>query len=124
MTVYLDIIFLENLFMNYIILFATAIIMKEKARVIRIGIASSAGSIYAILIYMSVSEIFSNPVLTIILSIVMIYIAFEPKSIKKLLKQLMFFYLTSFTFGGAAFALLYFVRPQDILFENRSFSPE
>ena len=30
----------------------------------------------------------------------------------------MIFYLTSFTFGGVAFALLYFVRPQDILFQD------
>lgn len=72
------------------------------------------------LTYVSVLEIYSNIILKIILSIAIIYIAFNPASVKELLKQLMIFYLTSFTFGGVAFALLYFVRPQDILFENRN----
>ena len=30
----------------------------------------------------------------------------------------MIFYLTSFVFGGCAFALLYFVKPQDVLMKN------
>ena len=48
----------------------------------------------------------------------MVYIALNPKEIKKLGKQLVIFYLTSFAFGGCAFALLYFVRPQDVLIKN------
>ena len=48
----------------------------------------------------------------------MVYIAFNPKNKKIFLKQLMIFYLTSFTFGGVAFALLYFVSPQKILMEK------
>ncbi len=48
----------------------------------------------------------------------MIYIAFTPKNIKTLLKQLILFYLVSFAFGGCAFCLLYFVKPQDILVRN------
>lgn len=48
----------------------------------------------------------------------MIYIAFTPKNIKGLMKELIIFYLVSFAFGGCAFALLYFVRPEDILMRN------
>ena len=48
----------------------------------------------------------------------MVYIALNPKELKKLAKQLVIFYLTSFVFGGCAFALLYFVRPQDVLMKN------
>ena len=121
MIIYLDIIFLENLFMNYIILFAVAVIMKERVRAIRIAIASSLGSMYAILVYMSIAEVFSNIILIIILSMVMVYIAFTPKSIKSMIKQLMFFYLTSFTFGGATFALLYLLKSQGVLPETRRF---
>lgn len=46
------------------------------------------------------------------------YIAFNPKEIKKLAKQLVIFYLTSFVFGGCAFSLLYFIKPQNILMKN------
>ena len=36
-------------------------------------------------------------------------------------KQLVIFYLTSFVFGGCAFALLYFIKPQNILMKNGVF---
>ena len=120
MTIYIDIIFLENLFMNYIILFATGTIVKAPIKLIRTFISSTIGSIYAIVSYMSILEIYSNILLKMILSIAMVHIAFDSKSIKQLFKQLIIFYLTSFTFGGVAFAFLYFINPQNILMEKRS----
>lgn len=119
MTIYIDIIFLENLFMNYIILFATGTIVKAPIKIIRTLISSTIGSIYAIISYMHILEIYSNTTLKIILSLVMVYIAFNSKTLKQLFKQLIIFYLTSFTFGGVAFALLYFISPQNILMESR-----
>lgn len=118
MTIYIDIIFLENLFMNYIIIYATGIIVKAPIKIIRTFLASGIGGVYAILSYMSMLEICSNLFLKIALSVVMVYIAFNPKNKKIFFKQLMIFYLTSFTFGGVAFALLYFVSPQKILMEK------
>lgn len=118
MTLYVDIIFLENIFMNCIILLATGIILKDQTRIIRNLIASVIGSVYAIIIYVSSIQIYSNMFLKVILSFVIVYIAFKPINIKSFLKHVIIFYLTSFTFGGVAFALLYFVRPQDILYEN------
>ena len=118
MTIYIDIIFLENLFMNYIILFATGIIVKAPLKVIRTLLSGIIGSVYAVVSYMSILEINSNFLLKVVLSVVMVYIAFNSKRAKTFLKQLIIFYLTSFTFGGVAFALLYFVSPQNILMEK------
>ena len=122
MTIYLDIIFLENIFMNTIILFATGTILKTKLRIIRILISSIIGSLYAVLTYMSDLTIFSNLILKITLSVVMIYIAIKPMNLKQMFKSLMIFYLTSFTFGGVAFALLYFITPENISLSKRSFN--
>lgn len=118
MTVYIDIIFLENLFMNCIILFATAIILKKPIKILRILISSGIGSAYAIIIYTSKLQIYSNVFFKIALSAVMSYIAFQPNKMRTFLKSLMIFYLTSFTFGGVTFALVYFIKPENILFEN------
>lgn len=117
-TVYIDIIFLENLFMNFIILFATQTILKSNIKIIRTFIASILGGIYAILMYMSEIRIYSNICLKIILSLAMVEIAFNTKSIKSFFKYLVIFYLTSFTFGGVAFALIYFVSPENVVFNN------
>ena len=119
MTLYIDIIFLENLFMNYIILYATGIIIKAPIKLIRTFLSSAIGSIYAVVSYMSILEICSNIFLKIMLSITMVYVGFNPKNVKSFFKQLIIFYLTSFTFGGVAFALLYFISPQKILMEKR-----
>lgn len=121
MTIYLDVVLIENLCMNYIILFATGYLLKRKMNHIRLILSALLGGIYAILAYMEILEIYSNIVLKIILSIVMVYLAYNAKSIKQMAKELLFFYLTSFIFGGCAFALLYFIKPQEILIRNGTY---
>jgi len=118
MTVYLDVVFLENLCMNYIILFATGLINRFETKHIRLLLSSFIGSVYVILSYTTFTGIYVNIILKTMLSIVMVYIAFTPKNMKKLFKTLLIFYLTSFAFGGCAFALLYFIKPQDILMKD------
>lgn len=117
-TIYVDIVLLENLCMNYIILFGTAYIIKIKVKHIRILLASLIGAVYAVLAYAEVFPIYANLITKIILSICMTYIAFNPKKLKGLIKELILFYLVSFALGGCAFALLYIVRPQDIFMKN------
>ena len=60
----------------------------------------------------------------ILLSIVMVYIAFNSKTLKELSKQLLIFYMTSFVFGGAALSLIYFIRPQEAQMKNGIFLGE
>lgn len=118
MTLYVDIIFMENVFMNSIILLATGIILKDSMKIVRNLIGSTIGALYAIIIYVSNIAIYSNIILKILLSFVIVYISFKPANLKSFFKHAVIFYLTSFTFGGVAFALLYFVRPEDILYQN------
>lgn len=118
MTLYVDIIFLENIFMNSIILLATGVVLKTPIKIVNNIIGSTLGAIYAIIIYTTHIAVYSNLVLKIILSIAIVYITFKPPNIKSFLKHIIIFYLASFTFGGVAFALLYFVKPQNILIKD------
>ena len=121
MTIYIDIVLLENIIMNYIIIYATDIILKKNKRHIRFFIASFIGAIYSILAYISILKIYSNIFLKIILSIIIVYIALNPQNIKKMWKALAIFYLVSFVFGGVAFAMIYMVKPQNVLMRNGLF---
>ena len=121
MTIYVDIVLLENLCMNYIILFGTAYIIKIKVKHLRILASSIIGAIYAILAYSGIFKLYENIFVKIILSICMVYIAYNPKNIKGIIKELIVFYLVSFTLGGCAFALLYIVKPQDIFIKDGVF---
>ena len=118
MTIYVDVVLIENLIMNYIILFATGLILKVKIKHVRLILSSLLGAIYSIVAYGGFLQIYSSFILKIILSVIIVYIAYNPKNIKGMLKELVVFYLVSFALGGCAFALLYIVRPQDIFMKD------
>lgn len=118
MTIYVDIIIVENLIMNFIILYATGLILKIKVSFLRLLLASFVGAIYSALQYISNMRILSNILIKTILSIIIVNISFHPQNIKKMCKQLLLFYLTTFTFGGVATYLIYILKPQNIIIKN------
>lgn len=118
MTVYLDIIFLENFILNFIILYAVSLVIKEKACCIKLMIASLIGASYVIIYYLINFQSKWNLIFKIILSVVMVYISFMPKSFKEFIKQITFFYLVSFVFGGASLGVIYMVNAGKISIRN------
>ena len=110
--------------MNAIILYATAIILKIKPKTIRIILASAIGSVYAIIAYITEIPIYTSIISKGILSIIMVYVGFNPQNMKKMWKQVLIFYLTSFVFGGVALYLIYFIKPQNALIKNGMFVGE
>lgn len=118
MTIYIDVIIVENLIMNYIILYATGIISKDKISYTRIFFASLIGAVYAVTEYILKLNIYSNILIKIVLSIIIVYVAFYPQNVKKMYKQLVMFYVTTFTFGGVATYLIYVLKPQNIIIKN------
>ena len=116
MTIYIDVILIENVIMNGIILYATAVIYKAKVKIWRLVISSIIGATFSALSYLQLWN--SNIVLKLLLSIGMVYIAFNAKGLKALIIQLVTFFLTTFVFGGIAISLLYIIKPQEILIKN------
>jgi len=104
--------------MNYIIILATGMICRVNIKHLRIFLSSMLGAVYAILTYIVNIEIYTNQITKIIVSSCMVYIAFNSNNLKTMLKQLVIFYLTSFCFGGAAYYLLYNIRPNLIQGSN------
>ncbi len=121
MTIYLDIVFFENVLMNYIIIFTTGVVIKDKLKKFRIFIGSCIGAVYTIVMYLNIIPIYSNFIMKLILSFTIVYIAFKPKSLKKFIKDLTIFYLVSFVFGGCVFALMYFLQPKMAQIRNGVF---
>lgn len=115
MTIYLDIVFFENIIMNFLIIFATAIISKSKIHPSKMLLASSIGGIFSIITYIVKLTNFQSIILKIIISILIVQISYKPTKIKYLIRNLFLFYFVSLAFGGSAFMLLYFVSPESIL---------
>ncbi len=118
MTIYLDVVLFENIAMNYLILFATAIISKVKIKPFKLLLSSLFGGLYSIITYFISLSAWQNLILKVLVSIVIVKIAFNPLKVKYLIREIILFYLVSFTFGGASFMLLYFVKPENIISEN------
>ena len=118
MTIYLDVIFLENAIINYIILYVTGIISKSRIKQSRLILGSIIGAIYSIIYYIFRLKMYSSFIIKIVLSIVIIYKSFNSKNFKQLLKQIVLFYLVSFVFGGAAIAIIYMANSHDITIQN------
>ena len=118
MTIYLDIVFLENALMNYIILYATGFVQKRKMKNFKLIISSVLGALYAIISYLKIIPIYSTLFMKILLSVIMIYVAFNNENAKQLLKNLLLFYLASFVIGGCALAMLYMISPKRVSFQH------
>jgi len=111
--IYIDIIWLDNLVMNYVILWASSKITKNNTPLYRLLASALIGATYAVFLV-----IFRNPILNgwsikIILSLIMLLIGFKFTSWIKLFRLMAVFYGVTFAFGGGAFALYFFT--EDIL---------
>lgn len=115
MTIYLDIVFFENVIMNFLIILATAIIARTKIKPHKMLLASSVGGMFSILTYIIKLNKFQNVILKIFISIIIVKISYNSQKIKYTIKNLILFYLVSLTFGGTAFMFLYFINPQNII---------
>lgn len=116
MTIYLDIVFFENVLLNYIIMTSTALLSKSKIQYFKILFASIIGGVFSIVNYFI--ELKTNLIIKVLISILMILIAFRETSYIKFIKQLAIFYLVSFTFGGIAFMLIFFIEPQNVIYTD------
>lgn len=108
MEIYLDILLLENIVINYIILVVTAKLAKCRVPSLRLLLGAVIGASYVILILLPDMKIFITTIAKIFLSFLIIAAAFGHRKFSSYLKTLFTFYITTFIFGGAAFAFLYF----------------
>lgn len=118
MKIYLDVVLLENFIMNYIIIVSTAIISKSRLHFGRIALASLLAGIYSIFNYLLEFSTIKNMIFKILISSIIVLMSFDSRKLKSTIKQLILFYLVSFTFGGISFMLLFLVNPENVKFQN------
>lgn len=107
---YADVIFIENLIINYIILYLTKRFSRSNTNNAKLIFSSALGALYVILIFFSLPNIIYSLTFKIIISILMVAIAFGFNRFHEFIRVLSIFYLVSFIIGGTAFALIYVVN--------------
>ena len=109
MEIYLDVLFMENIVMNFLILMLTAKFSKTRTTSLRLFLGSLVGALYVVILVLCPGmKVYYTTFAKIILSCLIVAVTFSLDKITTFLKTLATFYFSTFIFGGAAFAFLYF----------------
>ncbi|MGV8145114.1 MAG: sigma-E processing peptidase SpoIIGA [Alkaliphilus sp.] len=115
MIIYAEYVFIENFIMNFIILSLTAKIGKTKLNKGQLIIASTIGAVYSFIFFFPTLYFLFTTLMKIAFSILLIVIAFTPHKFKDFFRLLATFYLITFVFGGAGFAIFYLTNFSGII---------
>ncbi len=108
MEIYLDVLILENLVINYLILYVTAKFCRLQTSTLRLFSGSIVGAAYvAVIILLPNMTVFYTTFAKIMLSLFIIAITFSPRRVLSFIKTLVIFYISTFIFAGAALAFLF-----------------
>lgn len=118
--VYVDIVFLGNMTVSYLILLTAGKLGRVKRPLWRLGVGAGLGGLYAVASLFSVlPEFFSLPG-KIIFSLVMVLVSFFPAPPRRILACLGFFYVGTFLLGGMVIALPYLLARNEALYKGYS----
>ena len=100
--VYVDLLVIENLFINYVILYGVGTILNRFTRFPKILFASAIGNIPLIFLFCDINNYFMN-VITFIFAIIMSLISFSYKDIIYTIKNIVYMYLISIFLAGCMY---------------------
>ena len=106
MTIYIEQILIDNLVINYIILYCTFLILKQKGKFLPLFLSALIGSVYALFSPLLKFPFFVLTLLKILLSLFMVSITKKFKSIKEYLLFYVVFIFLTFLFGGVCLFIL------------------
>lgn len=117
MTIYLDIVLLENIFMNILIIYFANYLSRKKSTMYKICISSIIGAVYYVVLLLPQTNFLNFYLYKIILSIIMVFVGFKNKDVFDFISNVMFFYISSFIFGGSMYGIYYLITSNsNILF--------
>ena len=105
MIIYIDLIFLLNIFLDFILLMSVSVILTRNTKVKRIILGSIVGGLSIILLFINVTNIV-NLIFKIILGLLMVLVTFGYKDIKYTFNNLFYLYTLSFSVGGVMYLLM------------------
>lgn len=115
MIVYLDLIFLINFILDFLLLLTVNIALKRYSKIRRIILGSLFGSISLIYLFIPLNQIMMF-IFKILISIFMCIISFGYKNIKYTIYNIIYLYMTSIILGG----FLYYLKTE-FSYSNKGF---
>ena len=104
MKVYIDLLYLLNFYLDFLLLLTTLIILKRNTKIKRVFIASLIGSLSIIFLFFEVSSLFLF-IFKIFIAFIMVIVAFGYENLKYTLNNFCYFYMISIILGGFLYYL-------------------
>ena len=114
MKIYIDLFFLFNVIMDFMIILGTSIILKRNSNLIRIIISSLTGGVSSILLFGNINKI----LIEVISIIVMMLISFGYKGVKYVFRNIFYMYLLSTLIGGIIYLFNVKVSNNIVIIQN------
>jgi len=109
-TIYIDVLFLVNLIINYVLLYTTAKTGRLKINRLRLFLGAMFGAVYAVLMFFPRLNFVYTMGAKVLMSLAVVAIAFNIHGVRLFFKAVGIFYLVTLCFGGGAFAIFYFTN--------------
>lgn len=111
MEVYLDVLIIENIVINYLILLVTARFTKCRTSSLRLLLGAAVGTSYVVIMMLLPGiKAYGTIIAKLLLSAAIVAVSFNVRKLMTFLKILAVFYMSTFVFAGAALAFTYFVQ--------------
>lgn len=104
MKIYVDFVLFLNFMIDLLLLFGVSIILRRNSNVNRIILGAFCGSLTTLFLFFNINN-FLLTILKILISIMMVIIAFGLKDIKYIAKNFIFLYLLGVVLGGVLYCL-------------------
>jgi len=111
-TVYVDIIFLYNFLIDWILLWSTTFVLKHRVKWYRLAIGSGIGALYTIVLFFPALSALYTFLSKLLLAAVMIFCTFGYHRLRVFLQRLLIFYLVSFVIGGGLLGIHFLMRTE------------
>lgn len=118
MTVYVDVLFVTNMFINYFILLITSIIAKTRHNRIRTLLASAIGGLYCVFAFTTSLTFLHNAILKILITLVISLVAFKFTSPTHYIRCTVLLIVTGLLFGGLLYGIYFLFKPSAMYLNN------
>lgn len=111
MVIYIDILLIINLIINYFLLLCVKMLAKDEIKQRRIVLSSFFGALYSLIILMPDMGMIASNILKLTASAVMILLAFGRLKPKAFIKRFLYLYLVGSVFAGIMYAVYFLYTP-------------
>lgn len=117
-TIYIDLLIVLNIFINYFLLLTTARMNSLSVKRRRIAFGAMVGSTFSLVILMPNIPFWTLNTLKFLFSILIVLCAFPLRGFKVFLKNIIVFYLVGFVFAGVMMGVWLFMSPTNFVVNN------